>query len=59
MAARRGRIPRERFDLLLGNALLAADALPVLEALQQDDDPLIAERSTVVFQHVIPRIWSF
>ena len=43
----------------LCNVLLAVDALKSLERLQHDADPTIAACSTVVFQHVIPRIWSF
>ena len=43
----------------LCNALLAADALKALERLQEDADPAVAARAGAVFQHVIPRIWSF
>ena len=43
----------------LCNALLAADALQALEGLQSDADPVVAKRSSTVFEHVIPRIWSF
>lgn len=43
----------------LCNALIAANALPALEKFQVDADPLVAKRSSQVFHHVIPRIWSF
>ena len=43
----------------LCNALLEADALSSLEALQKHANGSIAQRSTELFQHVIPRIWSF
>ena len=43
----------------LCNALLAADALNALEGLRADADATVAAHSEVVFQHVVPRIWSF
>ena len=43
----------------LCNALVKADALRTLEQLQQHDDAAVARSSSVVFTHVIPRIWSF
>jgi len=43
----------------LCNAVLEADALPVLDSLQQHANPHIASQSSALFQHVVPRIWSF
>ena len=43
----------------LCNALLEADALNTLEALQSHADADVAKASTALFTHVIPRIWSF
>lgn len=43
----------------LCNALLEADALNPLEALQKHNDADVARKSTMLFTHVIPRIWSF
>ena len=41
------------------NCMLAADALKALDALRQHADPTVAASATAVFEHVIPRIWSF
>lgn len=43
----------------LCNALLETDTLKELEELQTFPEEQIAQRSTRVFQYVIPRIWSF
>ena len=43
----------------LCNSLLEADCLKPLESMSNDPDPEISQRANAVFQHVIPRIWSF
>mmetsp|Transcript_26344 Transcript_26344/g.52901 ORF Transcript_26344/g.52901 Transcript_26344/m.52901 type:complete len:168 (-) Transcript_26344:107-610(-) len=43
----------------LCNALLQADALDSLNALQQHADAHIAQQGEALFQSVVPRIWSF
>ena len=43
----------------LCNALLETDTLELLKSLQEHANPQIARRSSTIFQHVIPRIWSF
>ena len=43
----------------LCNSLIAVDGLGKLEKLQEHADPMIAKCSSEIFQHVIPRIWSF
>ena len=43
----------------LCNALLEADALDTLNALQQHADASIATEATKLFSTVVPRIWSF
>lgn len=43
----------------LCNALVEADALETLDALQRHADQGVATHSAALFQHVIPRIWSF
>ena len=43
----------------LCNALLNEDVLKVLEALQSHTDADIRAHSSAVFNHVVPRIWSF
>jgi hypothetical protein len=43
----------------LCNALLDADALRCLDALRKHTNDDVVQRSTALFQHVIPRIWSF
>ena len=43
----------------LCNALIAVNGLATLEKLQEDADLLVAKRSSAIFHHVIPRIWSF
>ena len=43
----------------LCNALLQVDGLKMLEGLQQHPDQEVRNSSTRVFQHIIPRIWSF
>ena len=42
----------------LCNAILEAQALEVLDAMQRHSDTDIAERSTKLFEALIPRIWS-
>ena len=42
----------------LCNALVDTQVLEALDALQKHEDPGIANQSTKLFQHVIPRIWS-
>ena len=43
----------------LCNCLLQEEALKVLERLQSHPDADIAANSLAIFQHAIPRIWSF
>jgi hypothetical protein len=43
----------------LCNVLLQEEALNSLERLQTHPDAGVANSSTAVFQHAIPRIWSF
>ena len=43
----------------LCNALLETDSLDILSSMQTHGDPNIASRSATLFQHIIPRIWSF
>jgi len=40
------------------NALVDADALDVVHALQEDEEPDVARTATELFQGVVPRIWS-
>lgn len=43
----------------LCNALLGADALDALSELQTHADAVVASNSALLFQHIVPRIWSF
>jgi len=41
------------------NAIVEAEALESLDALQRDDDAELSARATRLFQQVVPRIWAF